>query len=74
MKGTNTIRLNQATMCEAIDHYLTSVVMADGVSVDVTKVEYIKPDGYGQIGEFEITVTERVIPPGQATSQGPQQA
>lgn len=42
VNGTNEMRINQATMCTAVEHWLKTVVLAAGLKAKVTSV---KADG-----------------------------
>ena len=62
LTGTNVLRLNQATMCEALRVYLTRNVFSDGaLAENEMKVDSVKEtatgSGYSKVDEYEITVT-----------------
>lgn len=59
MKGTNVLKINQATIREAVKHWLNNTQLTEGAAVSVTKVEPCKNSGYGSADEFDVTIGER---------------
>lgn len=55
MKGVNTIKLNQATMCEALQVWLDQTLAKPGIKVTEVKATSTH---YGGGEEFDVTVTE----------------
>ncbi len=61
MKGNNKITINQATMCEAIEHWLKTKVFEATNDQRVIKVERSQGSGYVTAAEeFDIQIAERV--------------
>jgi hypothetical protein len=57
VKGTNTLQLNSATICEAIEEYFDK--RWKGLKLSVTHIDQ-KVGPYG--GEFLVTVTTQELP------------
>jgi hypothetical protein len=52
------MRINQATMCMAVQHYLETQVFRDGVCPKVSSIEMVtERDGYEEKGMFRVTLS-----------------
>lgn len=57
MIGNNTIELNQATMCAALQHYFDTVLFAPGMAPKVSKVRGEVVNNH--TGVFEVETEEK---------------
>lgn len=57
MKGINTLKLNQQTMCEALQVWLDQTLAKPGAKV--TEVKGSSTQSYGSGSDFEVIVAEQ---------------
>jgi hypothetical protein len=58
MKGMNTLRLNQATIIDALEEYLSKRLTTSAGKQKVLSVSYAPPTGVGN-GEFIVRIEEK---------------